>query len=69
MKKIGTLLLAGAAALALTACTGKSAQELSSSGQTGVTDTQADKGMEVMGDCVTYDPNHLVNNGEPISLD
>ena len=63
MKKIGTLLLAGAAALALTACTGKSAQELSSSGQTGVTDTQADKGMEVMGDCVTYDPNHLVNNG------
>lgn len=47
----------------------KSAQELSSSGQTGVTDTQADKGMEVMGDCVTYDPNHLVNNGEPISLD
>ena len=32
MKKIGTLLLAGAAALALTACTGKSAQELSSSG-------------------------------------
>ena len=69
MKKIGTLLLAGAAALALTACTGKDTQELSSSGQTGVTDTQADKGMEVMGDCVTYDPNHLVNNGEPISLD
>ena len=32
MKKIGTLLLAGAAALALTACTEKDTQVLSSSG-------------------------------------
>ena len=25
----------------------------------GVQDTQADKGLEIMGDHVTYDPNHL----------
>ena len=36
---------------------------------TGKQDTQADKGMEVMGANVTYDPNHLVNDGEPITID
>ena len=35
----------------------------------GVQDTQADKGLEIMGDHVTYDPNHLVNDGEPITID
>lgn len=35
----------------------------------GETDTNPDKGLEVMGDHVTYDPNHLVNDGEPIELD
>lgn len=28
----------------------------------GKTDTKADKGMAVMGENVTYDPNHLVND-------
>lgn len=35
----------------------------------GETDTNPDKGLEVMGDHVTYDPNHLVNEGDPIELD
>ena len=34
----------------------------------GVTDTKADKGLAVVGDNVTYDPNHLVNEGKPITL-
>ena len=38
----------------------------SSSGSSGVVDTQADKGLAVMGlavmgDTITYDPNHLVS--------
>ena len=33
------------------------------------TDTKADKGMAVMGENVTYDPNHLVNDGKPVELD
>ena len=40
----------------------------SSSGSSGVVDTQADKGLAVMGDTITYDPNHLVNDGQPIEL-
>ena len=34
-----------------------------------VVDTQADKGLEVMGEAVTYDPNRLVNDGQPISVE
>ena len=34
-----------------------------------VVDTQADKGLEVMGDAITYDPNHLVNDGQPITVE
>ncbi len=40
----------------------------SSSGSSGVVDTQVDKGLAVMGDTITYDPNHLVNDGQPIEL-
>ncbi|MDE5641378.1 MAG: extracellular solute-binding protein [Bifidobacterium castoris] len=36
---------------------------------TGVTDTKADKGLSVIGEGVTYDPNHLVNDGKPIQLE
>lgn len=32
----------------------------------GTTDTKADKGLDVMGKTITYDPNHLVNDGKPI---
>ena len=66
MKKIGMYLLAGAAAVILSAC-GSSQEEAAAS--SGVVDTQADKGLEVMGDQVVYDPNHLVNDGQPVSLD
>lgn len=34
-----------------------------------VKDTVADKGLEVIGDNVKYDPNQLINEGEPISLE
>ncbi|KFI66163.1 extracellular solute-binding protein [Bifidobacterium cuniculi] len=40
-----------------------------SGGAKGVTDTQADKGLPTMGETVTYDPNHLVNEGKPITID
>ena len=33
----------------------------SSSGSSGVVDTQADKGLAVMGDTITYDPNYRAN--------
>ena len=36
---------------------------------TAVKDTVADKGLEVIGDNVKYNPNQLVNDGEPISLE
>lgn len=35
----------------------------------GITDTQPDKGLPVLGETVTYDPNHLVNEGKPITLE
>lgn len=35
----------------------------------GVVDSTADKGLPVVGQAVTYDPNTLVNDGEPITLD
>lgn len=35
----------------------------------GTTDTKADKGLEVMGQTIKYDPNHLVNDGKPINLE
>ena len=35
----------------------------------GTTDTKADKGLDVMGKTITYDPNHLVNDGKPIQIE
>ncbi|WP_414840662.1 extracellular solute-binding protein [Enterococcus saccharolyticus] len=35
----------------------------------GTKDEQADKGLEVLGDKVTFDPNKLVNDGEPITIE
>lgn len=35
----------------------------------GTTDTKEDKGMEVLGDQVKFDPNKLVNDGEPINIE
>ena len=56
------------AALTATGCKCHNAHGCSSSGSSGVVDTQADKGLAVMGDTITYDPNHLVNDGQPIEL-
>ncbi|WP_418969585.1 extracellular solute-binding protein [Alloscardovia omnicolens] len=41
----------------------------SNSGSSGVTDTKKDKGLDVIGTNIKYDPNHLVNEGKPISID
>lgn len=65
MKKIISLCLAAALLCSLTACGGKGEEKKT----VGVTDTTADKGLAVMGDNVTYDPNHLVNGGNPITID
>lgn len=35
----------------------------------GTADSQEDKGMEVLGENVTFDPNKLVNDGEPIDIE
>ncbi|MGX7163866.1 extracellular solute-binding protein [Enterococcus massiliensis] len=35
----------------------------------GTTDTKEDKGMEVLGDQVKFDPNKLVNDGETINIE
>ncbi|MDH6364006.1 multiple sugar transport system substrate-binding protein [Enterococcus sp. PF1-24] len=35
----------------------------------GTKDSVADKGMDVIGDAVQFDPNKLVNDGEPIKID
>lgn len=40
----------------------------SSGNASGKTDTNADKGLDVMGKTIKYDPNHLVNDGKPIRL-
>lgn len=34
----------------------------------GITDTKEDKGMEVIGETVKFDPNKLVNEGKPINI-
>lgn len=49
--------------ISLAACGGGSGES------SGVTDTKSDKGLEVLGENVKYDPNHLVNGGKPISVD
>lgn len=38
-----------------------------SNAASGTTDTKADKGLDVIGNTITYDPNHLVNDGKPKS--
>ena len=57
MKKLTALLLAGVMIFSLGACQGEESQ---GKNQQGTADTQADKGLEVMGDNVKYDPNHQI---------
>lgn len=40
-----------------------------STATSAVKDTVADKGLEIIGDNVKYNPNQLINEGEPISLE
>lgn len=64
MWKKGIALLAAAAlAMTLGGCGGKAGNV-----ETGVRDTQADKGLPVVGDHIKFDPNKLINNGEPITV-
>ena len=51
--------------LALSACSGGGGSDLGDA----VKDETADKGLEVVGEAVTWDPNQLVNEGEPIVLE
>lgn len=41
----------------------------SSKSNEGVEDKKADKGLEVLGDKVSFDPNKLINDGKPIDLE
>jgi len=67
MKKIVKLLFAVSAILALAACS--SGGSKSEGGSKGTTDTKEDKGLEVIGENVKFDPNKLVNEGEPITIE
>lgn len=62
MKKIYPAAIATVSILAMLASCGSGATS-------GTTDTKADKGLDVLGKTVTYDPNHLVNEGKPIQLE
>ena len=58
---IMTLLVVGT----LAACGGGKSTGKSS----GTVDTKEDKGMEILGENVTFDPNKLVNDGETIDIE
>lgn len=64
MKKLLPLCLAAAMIISLAGCSRQNTGETA-----GTTDTLEDKGLAPMGNHVTYNPNHLVNGGKPISID
>lgn len=64
MRKRALSALAASTLICLTACGGNSGSGAAQQQK----DTQSDKGLPTVGSAVTYDPNHLVNNGDPISL-
>ena len=64
-KKLWTACLAAVLVLTLGGCSAETAGQHPE----GVVDTEPDKGLEVMGNHVTYDPNHLVNDGQPVTLE
>ncbi len=61
---VTTVAALAAAGLVLTACSSGGG-----GGGGGTVDDNPDKGLPVVGDSVTYDPNTLVNEGEPVTLD
>ncbi|MBS4218519.1 extracellular solute-binding protein [Bacillus sp. FJAT-49711] len=63
MKKFLGIMMLALLLVALTACSS------SKNNSGGIKDEQADKGLEVMGETIKYDPNKLVNNGDPIEIE
>ncbi|MHC5227080.1 extracellular solute-binding protein [Enterococcus sp. LJL99] len=65
-KKVWLALFSIVVMVGLAACSsgGSSGKEAS-----GTKDDKADKGMEILGETLTFDPNKLVNDGEPINLE
>ena len=64
-KKIIAAAMSAALLFSMSGCGG---EEAAVSHQ-GVKDTNPDKGLAVVGENVTYDPNQLINDGEPVTLD
>lgn len=64
LKKFSIALLTISLVIVLAACSGgkDSSKDLSK-------DEKSDKGMDIIGDNIKFDPNKLVNNGEPINLE
>lgn len=70
-KKMLSLLLVVAMLASLAAC-GKKETPSDDKGKdttNGTVDTNKDKGLEILGHTLKYDPNTLVNDGEPITID
>lgn len=63
MKKLFSSILMVLLVIGTTACSSDS------SSTSGVKDENASKGLEVFGDAIQYDPNKLVNDGEPIEIE
>lgn len=64
-RKVFTALMTLLALGSLAACGGGKNSDKAS----GTTDTKKDKGLEVIGDNVTFNPNKLVNKGKPINIE
>lgn len=73
MKKLLSLVLVLTMLLTLVGCAKKDntsdEEKKNNDSTTGVVDTNENKGLEVIGDTLKYDPNVLVNNGETITID
>lgn len=63
-KRLSLFLVLAMLCCSLAGCGGKQSGRAD-----GITDTQENKGLPVLGNHVTYDPNHLVNGGNPVTLD
>lgn len=65
-KRILAVALCAVMMLSVTACSDKGD---ANTNKDGAKDTNADKGLPIIGDSVKFDPNKLVNNGEPIEIE
>lgn len=71
MKKIIALLLVFTMLLSFVGCNKNNASDdkKNNNDSKGVVDTNDNKGLEIIGDTLKYDPNVLVNDGHPITID